>query len=509
MSDPVQDPRWNRGATDQAPDELPDVMKRMAASFSRRRRLFVTVFLVSAAIIQAVAFAWPGTFAAHAAILIEKTRYASRLDADPSEPMTTLAQGVTEDEVNSETAVLTSAEVLTATMQNTGLDQAPEPWYLRALFAPLRAYDQAYAWWHEVPTPSRADRTLRALGNAISATRMKDSNVMIVTYEAGDPRTAELVLHELLKRYLDQHLVVHRPMDVHGFFTEQAGLLSGELRGYEEELRRLKQQLGVSEAASERDVALKLDAVLREEEAALQRRRAEIDANMAAYEAKAEIVPNRITTTSQQESSTLAELKSSLAQLELEQIRLEARFQPGFPLLAEHERKVAAARRALERERAQLTQASTSAASPVVITIEQELARLTAEREGVLARLGAVRGQLAASRAQLMKLDEAVTEAARIDRLIRTTEQRYMMYLDRQDKARVDTALDQGRFTNVSIVQNATASPRPVRPSKLVSLFVAIFGGLLVAFVTCISLELSSIQPGRLLTSAAPRPAEV
>jgi uncharacterized protein involved in exopolysaccharide biosynthesis len=144
----------------------------------------------------------------------------------------------------------------------------------------------------------------------------------------------------------------------------------------------------------------------------------------------------------------------------------------------------------------------------VAITVAQELARLSAEREGVVARLGAAHGQLATSRARIMKLDALTTEVKRIERLIQMTEQRYLMYLDREDKARLDSALDQGRFTNVSVVQRATSSPRPVRPKRLIVFLVAIAGGFIVALLTCVSLELNSIRLEQLLESARPRPAE-
>ena len=500
---------WSRRATDAAPDELAETLKRLRLALSRRRRTFLAVFVVTAILIQAAAFFWPGTFAAYAAVLIQKTRSSPQLDADPTEPMTAISAGVTQEEVNSEIAVLTSNEVISDTVKATGLSQAPEPWYLRMIFAPVRAYDYAYASWHEVPYATKDDRTLRAVSNSITATRMKDSNVMVISYESGDPRVSQIVLAELLKHYMDRHVSVHRQSDAQGFFSRQANVLATELRQHEDALQALKQEMNVAEVPAERDAALKLDAGLREEDATLRRRLAEVTASISAYQAQLKTTPGwTVTSSSRQRTTTLENLTAQIQLLEIDQARLMAKYQDDFPLVRENKEKLDAANRALQRERNDMTEESTSGISPVALAIDQEIARLSGEREGVSARLRALAEQLAVSHARLRDLDQKVTESARIGRLIKSTEDRYLMYLNREEKARVDSALDQGRFTNVSIVQEATASLKPVRPRKVITAIVAICGGLMMAFLACVWLEMATLQLGGLVTSVAPRPVE-
>jgi uncharacterized protein involved in exopolysaccharide biosynthesis len=81
------------------------------------------------------------------------------------------------------------------------------------------------------------------------------------------------------------------------------------------------------------------------------------------------------------------------------------------------------------------------------------------------------------------------------------------MYLDRTEKARVDAALDGSRVANVSIVQQANASLKPVRPKRLISLIVSLVGGLAIAIAVTAWLELLSMGLTRAIEAALP-PAE-
>jgi uncharacterized protein involved in exopolysaccharide biosynthesis len=81
-----------------------------------------------------------------------------------------------------------------------------------------------------------------------------------------------------------------------------------------------------------------------------------------------------------------------------------------------------------------------------------------------------------------------------------------MMVLSQQERALIDSALDSGKFTNVSVVQKAAASAKPVRPKKLIVLLASVFGGLLLAFVTCVAHEVRSTGLAPLLAAAVREP---
>ena len=467
-----------------APWVVAAALSRFRAALARRRAAFWTVALLTFAAVQALAFLWPGTFAAQTALLIQKARAAAPLDVDPTRSATVLATSVTEEEVNSEIAILTSREVLSAAVAAAGLDRAPTAWYLRALHAPLRLYDHAYASFHGTPEPTPADRAIRALGRSIAVERMKDSNVLVVTLRSRNPEVAQQVLEVIVKEYLLHHITVHGAFESAPLFSAEASVVAGKLEEVERALLAEKRRAGIVDAAAERDVQLRADAALREESDALRRRLAELDARVASYDAVlaggSRGAPVR--------GEVLDQLKVREHQLELEQVQMDARYSPEFPLAEENRQKLARTRAALADERAR-----TLENDPTVVTAAQERAHAQAERSGIQRRLRVLEGQLQASRDRLQHLDASVTEAAGAQRRVRALEERYLMYLSRSEQGRIDAALDRDRVSNVSVVQAPSLSRLPVSPKKTVVLAVSVLGALLVAALFCAWRELRAL----------------
>lgn len=502
--------------------EAAEVLRRLWSGIRARRWQFLLVFLSTFVAVQLYGFFWPGTYRASAALLIQKTRQSSRLGADLQDPTTVITAGVAEEEVNSEIAILTSREVLAATVEAAGLDRVRPPWYLRLLFWPVRVYEKWYADYHDVPAPNQIDRAIEGLGKSISVTRVKDSNTLLVTFEAHDPDVAEIVLGEVLQHYLDHHLDVHAPSEAAAFFNSQVSLLESELESREQELQALKSNAGIIEAAEERSVQLHLDAKLREEYASLTRRIVELDGAIVVYdEALAKIRSNAQNVFASAETppvlqtprgsgaatplrdGVLSYLKAEALRFELEQIRLESIYHEDFPTVKENQRKLETVQFALERERANVVENSSA-----LLDADQERVRFVAERAGVMARRDALEDQLLLSRRRLLELDQNAMDVVRAQRLIESVEARYLVYLARGERARIDVALDQGRFTNVSVAQAAAAPRKPVSPRRLTLLLVSIAGSLMVALLVCLGLEIKAAGLTRLLSTSIPRAAD-
>ena len=491
-------------------DELRASIDRFIGVARRRRRTFLLVFVLAVVTIQAVAFVWPGTFDARAAVLLQKTRMTAGVDADPSQPTTVVTGTVTQEEVNSEIAVLTSRQVLDATIAATGLDRLPPPWYIRALFAPLRAYEWAYSWMHGTPYPTMGQRALAGLASSIDVQRLRDSNILVITYRAGDPRFAEVVLNELLKQYLEWHVAVHSQMDVQPFFSGQAEVLSKEVTGMQEQLHTLKARLGVGDVVAERESAMLQDAQLREEAMLLRRQLGEFDGKIAVVNESIgrDEGLRRVSATTRPGNEGWQALRAQILELELEEIRLAARFTDASPLVRENQAKLAAARRVLDEERRNVAEESTVALDPTRMALQQEAVRYAADRSGTDRRLRILEQQIEDSRKRIATLDGAAAEADRLQLQLDSAKERYLMYLNRTEKARVDGALDRSRVANVSVVQYADAPLKPSSPKRLITLIISIIGGLIVALFVCAWLELAEMGIARTLASIAPAPEE-
>lgn len=494
------------GQSQTVAEELRAGIDRLAAMTRRRGRTFVVLFAIAVACMQVIAFVWPGTYEAKAAVLLQKTRFAASVDADPKQP-TVIAGSVSEEEVNSEIAVLTSRQTLEATMKATGLDTIPPPWYIRVIFAPLRGYETAYAWLHETPYPTPAQRALDGMGRALDVQRLKESNILVVSYRAGDPRFAEIVLDELLKQYLAWHVSVHSSIAVEPFFTSQADLLNQEVIALQSKLQDLKAPLGVTDFTTEREIAMRQHASLREEELLLRRQVRELDAKIQSMRDtnSKDQGWTRVSTTTRPPSEATENLRGQVLQLELEQIRLDTRYNAESPLVKENSAKLAKARNALDVALKNVGEESTAGLNPMFTVVQQEGARYAADRAGTASRLQAISAQLVESQMRMARLDNAATDGERLELQLESAKERYLMYLERTEKARVDAALDRSRVANVSIVQSASASPKPVSPKRLTTMIVSLIGGLIIALLVCAWLELVSDGVAGVLAAASPR----
>lgn len=482
--------------------ELAEALRALWATLVRRRKDFATAFVTILVTVAIAGFLWPGTYVAYSAVLIQKQRLSSGLDAGAERRPTVVSGGVTEEEVNSEIAILTSRLVLDKTLRATGLDRSTPSIWIRLLFGPLWLYEDAYAWYHNVPAPTRYDRAMRALVGNITAERMKDSDVLVVSYVSGNPSFSRIVLEQLITFYLEHHISVHSRADVGRFFERQAEGLQTELRQYEDQLQEIKRTAGAADLVAERQVQQKLVASLREEHDRLERTVAELDQRIVSYDAflRRGSMKFANTTLDARNDYTLQTLAQERMRLELERVRLLERFAPDSPLIVENEGKIAAIRTALANEQSGIL-------APAAVSASQDMERTRAERAGYEERIGKLVKQLDQENVRLRELDEKVVEAKRVERLIANSETQYLQYLRRGVEARIDSALDAGQFTNATVVQPATEEPRPLKPKKLIILLLALGGGLIGAIGAVVAMELREAGLEAFLRSVSPRPS--
>jgi uncharacterized protein involved in exopolysaccharide biosynthesis len=489
------------------PMSLAALASRVWQAIRKHRREFLIAAVSTVALIQAAAFFWPGTFAAQAAVMIHKARQEAQMEPSVSNGPTLIVGAVSKEDVLSEIAIMTSHEVFSATVEAIGLDRVRPPWYLRLLFAPLHAYEYLYASYHGVRAPTATDRAIRSLSRSISAERMKDSNVLVFTLEAKNPDTAKVVLEELMRQYQKRHLIVHGQNAAEPFFEAQTQRVESDIAAYQQKLQDLEEKADVVDFDSELNSQLRLDAELREEEANLVRNLAELSGSITNYNLnlKRELDQRKETITKGDNALAMGNLSADVLNLEIELIRLEARYEPNSPPVVEARAKLAAARQRLESSDWSRVQESRTEENPTSIALRGWLAKAEGERAGALQRLQTLTNQLAQSSKRLRELDKGRVTAGRVNRQLTSAQHRYMTYLERRDAAVIDQALDRGQFTNISVVQDATASPRPIRPRKLLALVISLIGGLVSGILVCVLLESERLDLPSIFDAIVPK----
>src|SRR3989440_5242725 len=83
------------------------------------------------------------------------------------------------------------------------------------------------------------------IASGLILTTHKGSNIIFAAYQNRDPELATLVLSELVTRYFNKHLEVHRSAGAFDFVTQQTDQIRARLNQAEDALKALKDKAGV------------------------------------------------------------------------------------------------------------------------------------------------------------------------------------------------------------------------------------------------------------------------
>ena len=92
------------------------------------------------------------------------------------------------------------------------------------------------------PTKEAAAATI---ASGLKVTDDKGSNIIFVAYQNRDPELTTLVLNELVNRYFNKHLEVHRSAGAFDFVTQQTDQVRARLNQTEDALKDIKEKAGV------------------------------------------------------------------------------------------------------------------------------------------------------------------------------------------------------------------------------------------------------------------------
>ena len=438
----------------------------------RRRRVFVCVagLVVAAAILYA---ATGTSYQAKMKVLVRRGRADAPVSAGENAPLDLTRIGITEEELNSEVELLRDDEVLRRVVKETGAGGRDWLHFLR------RKEGEAQI----------VERAARRLATQIKISPIKKTNLIAISYVAGDPQVAARVLQSLSNEYLKKHKTVHRPDGESIFFEQQKETSKQQLEDAKRRLLQFAATHGIVAAGQQRDLALQkmseMDARCRQarvELAETQQRVAELENVLAR-------LPERATTQvrSSDNAELLKSLKATLLDLGLKKTQLLTKFEPNHPLVQEVNLQITQTQAAIIAESVAPLRDETTDKNPHYEWAKAELQQAQVQLEGLRARASAAETQAAAYRAIAEKLGaEAVTQ----DDLLsgeKAAQESYLLYVKKQEEARMDDALDERGIVNVAIAEQPVAPALPVRSAwtvMTVGLLAAVAAGTGSAFAT-------------------------
>lgn len=442
---------------------LPFSLKELVSTGFRYKKTALLCFfgVMTGAVLAA--FLQPAKYTATTQFLVGEGRVDEVVSTEPT--VQPLVKEVSEEDLNSEMELLHSQDVLRDVVMACELDQG------RSLL------DHVFG----APSPQRRiDRAVVQLGKSLDIEVVKKSDLISVTYTARDPQAAVRVLKSLTDAYIQKHVAVHRPPGQFEFFEQETERYKQNLADAEAQLKQFSDQNdGVAPQVS-RDIALQK---LSEFRSSLEQTRADVastEQRIKTLEKQAGITPERLTTSTRtsDDAQVLQSLKTTLMNLQLKRTELLTKYQPSYPLVQEVDKEIGETEAAITNEEAKPLNEQTTDRNPTYAWINEELAKAKADYTSLQAKAAAEQAIVASYEERARDLAQKDLVQQDLLRTEKTDEENYLLYLHKQEQARMSEALDRTRILNVAVAEQPVA---PSLPSN--SPWPLLFGGLFFAIV--------------------------
>lgn len=361
-------------------------------------------------------------------------------------------------------------------------------------------------------TPSEVSRVILA---NLDVERGQSGNVLHVQYKNKDPMLAKRVLRELVERYFNKHLEIHRSAAAFDMVSKQADEARGRLEKTEKELNRLRTESGIiSMADATKSLAAqrnKIQEDLMQARAELAQQQASIQAFSALVgklpESKSGSPRNEAETQSTPDTNstekTITEVPAEIvseyravmeliAFLQKRDLDLRVKFKSGNRLLAQNQQQIANSE---ERRRALLEEYPGLSIESIAAPADPNDPRRNLEMER--ARFAAISAKVSMLEDNMKDLAEQFGKqyafGAQIDALERRRqieETEYRSLEVNLKNARIDQALDPSRMPNITIVEQPTDAVKTLgKETKKLVLGLAA-GGLALGLALAFFIEL-------------------
>jgi uncharacterized protein involved in exopolysaccharide biosynthesis len=375
--------------------------------------------------------------------------------------------------INSEVEILTSSDLVRQVVESVGIDRLPVP-----------------------SDRSSIDKAVEYIYGHLAVEVVRDTNIIAITFQSTDQDLPMPVVKELVKRYFDKHLEVHRSTGAFNFVERETADLKKELGATEAELKSLKDGSGIiSLTEAKADLAAELGKTQQELDTA--------ESDFAAQQARVKGLETSLGVRETQTAQTpvqpvsgdiLEQYKSVAARLtELQKAKNELllKYTPESPMVKVKTNQIAE----LEKQRSDLEKNYPALVNAVAATsvVSQGAQPNIGSERAVLAGLESKVEALKARMSQLQARAKAISEVApRIEELETKKEVEETNYKRSEgslQKARIDETLDPSRMPNISVVE----TPVPAIPvgrnlGRLVAGLAG--GGLAVGVAIALLIEL-------------------
>ena len=438
-------------------------------AFRRRRVIILSFAGLMAGFILAILIL-PATYEAEMKILVQRERVDPVVSTESN--VSQSDRNLTLDEITSEVELFQSRDSLEKTVVDCGLYESKKPWSIGAI--ELRVLGSLGL------APNKDTRIYKAVlkmeTKDLQVIPLNASDIIKVTYQSESPQLAAHVLKELGDLYLAKHTAVRRPQGTSDFFQVQAQQYRTELAASEAQLVRFTQQTGVVSADFEKQVTLQkvndFDLSLQQTLASI----AETEKRLRTLEAEDGAVPARVTTQIKvaDNPQLMANLKTTLLDLELKRTELLERYDPSYPLVQEVETKISETITSIAEAERRGIREETTDQDPAHAWVKTEIEKAKADLIGFQARASAMASALKTLKSRAHRLEGESVFQQDLLRSAKANEENYLLYHRKREEARISDALDQRKIINAAVAEAPVVPLVPASLPAAVKLLLAV-----------------------------------
>ncbi len=455
----------------------PDISPRdICRIFFRHKKKMGAWFVLAVMAVVGWKALAPVTYRSECKLLVRLGRENVALD-----PTVSLGQGpvvttpqAREDEINTITEILRSRSLLEQLVDRVGVAlileeaDASTPQDQRhpmsgAVGVHHGERSALTSWLAKLRPPmSVRERALAQLENRLDVYGIKKSSLIVLSYRAAHPETAQTILSELVDLYLGHHVQMHRTPGSLQFFEEQSARLQSQLQSTAEELRQLRNATKIGDVAEQRRILMTRIGSLHEQQLTAEAELIAAQANVDFLTAQLETLPEQTETARVHGfGGPGAALRERLHALQAQERELTARHGEDHPSVAairEEQTRVQKSLADLGPNSVQITTGLNRAYEEARVALFQQ--------QGLVATLKAKVEKLAAHRAAseeaLAALNDNEIRLAQLQRELELKDASYRKYADSLEQARIDEALKLERISNITIAEPPTLETQPV-----------------------------------------------
>ena len=417
--------------------------------FFRRPKLVLISFLIvlSAGVLYAILFP---SYRAEMKVLVRHGRIDPVVTPTETPPPLLDRGEVSEDELNSEVELLQDQDILRRVVVATGLADQPS-WLSRLM---RRSREQQIA------------SSVKRLAGQIDVQPVRKSHLITISHKSSDPLQSAAVLKALADAYFARHVELRRPSGQQTFFEQQVQESRRALDEAELQLSQFTRRNKVASAAVERDLTLQKMSEAESSDFALQSSLAEAAERVRSLEAKLRELPQRrVSSIRNADNPQLQEkLKSKLLELQLRRTELLTKFQPSYRLVHEIDQQIAEAKAAIEAEDLKPLRDEVTETNPEYEWADSERNKALVELHVLLKKETLSRTQLASYRRRTESLAESVLAQGDLERKLKAAEDKYLLYANKREEARIGDALDENGILNVALAEEPQVPVLPTWP---------------------------------------------